>query len=98
MPRFSAKEIKIKLKAVFWDNDISADELYEIYMGRKKNAGSVNRVIIYTRLLNTYDWYTLLKIVPPQKWKEMLSDNVLAVIFPKSLKNKYFHVRRLLFE
>lgn len=97
MASLTVKEIKLKLKTAFWDQNISTEDLYDIFIGKKQNVGSVNCVTIYNRLLNTYDWYTLLKIVPSRKWKEMLSDNVLAIIFPKSLKNKYFYARKLLF-
>lgn len=97
MTKFSNKEIKFKLKSAFWDYNIPPEDLYDVFIGKKQKVGSVDAVLIYNRLLNTYDWYTLLKIVPPGKWKEMLSDNVLAIIFPKSLKNKYSYARKLLF-
>ncbi|HOY32858.1 MAG TPA: hypothetical protein PKW80_13350 [Bacteroidales bacterium] len=97
MNKYTDKEIKIKLKSVFWDHNITSEDLFGIFTGKKKNVGSVNRVIIYYRLLNSYDWYTLLKMVPSGKWKEMLSDPVLENLFPKSLKKKYSYARRVLY-
>jgi hypothetical protein len=98
MTKLSNKEIKLKLKMAFWDYTINPEDLFDVFTGKKKHVGSIDCMLIYSRLLNSFDWYTLLKIVPPQKWKVMLSDKVLDFIYPKSLKNKYAHARKLLFE
>ncbi len=98
MTKLSNNEIKLKLKMAFWDYNISPEDLFNVFIGKKKHVGSIDGMLIYRRLLNSFDWYTLLKIVPTPKWKEMLSDKVLDFIYPKSLKNKYAHARKLLFE
>ena len=99
MEKYSEDEIKKKLKAAFWDVNISADELYEILKSDCDfKKFHVDKKSIYCRILNTYGWYTILKIFSLQEIKSMLKDDVLIKLFPKSLKTKYQYVRRVLFE
>lgn len=97
MNRFSENDIKKKLKKLYWDYPVTGNDLYEVFIGDKKNIGSIDRRHIYGRLLASYDWYALLEMVPRQQWKVMLSDQVLAFLFPASLKNKYKYARKILF-
>jgi hypothetical protein len=45
----------------------------------------------------TYDWYTLLALIPPERLGEALSEPVIEHLHPASLKNRYLYARRILF-
>ncbi|MBI4649533.1 MAG: hypothetical protein HY738_23765 [Bacteroidia bacterium] len=98
MKQLSEEEIKEKLKAAFWDINIDLNLLIETLKSPKNSNNSLDMNFIYSRLLLSIKWYTLLKIVPGSKWPEMFSDEVIKRIFPKSLQKKYIYARSLLLQ
>ena len=91
-------EIKSLLSKLFWDQRVSPDELLQLFTGKIDKIGSIDRSKIYYRILRSYDWYTILKIVPHKNLKAMLSNDVLNRIYPKDLKEKYLYARSVLSE
>lgn len=94
----SEEEIKTILSKINWDTPYSTDQLYRIFTGAESHAGGIDKEWIYLRILNTYNWYTVLKIFPKNELPFLLSDKVIARLFPRQLRNKYLHVRSALFE
>ena len=80
----------------FWDLNTNPDSLLRILNGEIEEADGIDKPHLYRRLLSTYDWYTLLKIVPPENLSQMLDDSVLHSLFPKNLKEKFLYARKLL--
>ena len=81
------------------NTNISENELYLIFTGNKnEKVFNVDKKFIYSRLLNSYDWFTILQIFKMNDLKFLLSDDVLNMLYPRTLKNKYLYVRRVLFE
>jgi hypothetical protein len=96
MNSFSVEEKKRRLEMAFWDLAVDADSLLRLLNGEIEDAGGLDRHGLYRRLLSTYDWYTLLKIIPHERLSQMLDDVVLDRLFPKDLKEKYRYARKLL--
>lgn len=97
--QLSESEIKQKLKAAFWDTNISENDLFLILTGNlNEKKFHIDKNFIYSRILNTYDWFTILQIFKLDDLENMLKDEVLNKLFPRILKNKYLYVRRILFE
>jgi len=86
-----------KLKAAYWDADVSAEQIRRLLAGEIDLAGGIDRVHLYRRLLTTYDWYTLLALIPPERLQEALSEAVLERPYPASLKERYLYARNVLF-
>lgn len=66
--------------------------------GEAERVGGVDKNSIYHKILNGYNWYTVLKIIPKEKLKEVLSEEVVKCLFPQPLRDKYRYVRSGLFE
>jgi hypothetical protein len=64
----SEQEIKLILSKINWDTPLSAGDLYRIFTGAEKNIGGIDKDWIYLRVLNTYNWYTVLKIFPKNEF------------------------------
>lgn len=94
----SEQEIKDILSKINWDTPHDTDELYRIFTGELDHIGGVDKKWIYARILNTFNWYTVLKIIPQDELPRLLSDEVIDKLFPRQLRNKYRHVRSALFE
>jgi predicted nucleotidyltransferase len=54
---------------------------------------------LYGRLLTTYGWYRLLKLIPIKRLKEeALSETVIGRLFPNELRERYEYAGKVLSE
>ena len=89
--------MKEKLAALYWDADVPPEELCRLMRGEIDRIGHIDRINLYRRLLMTYDWYTLLALIPRDRLGEALSAPVLEHLHPASLKDRYLYARNILF-
>jgi hypothetical protein len=89
------EKLKVILKRVVWDYNISEDDLLEIYKGNMEGRG-VNQVQLKAKLLNTYPWHQLIKWFGFETSRGFLKDEIIQMIFPASYRQKLFHAKRIL--
>ena len=94
MTPFSKSEIKKRISRLYWDVKVHPDALHDVLNGKINKVGHIDIVDLYYRMLMTFDWYTILKIVPREKLPELLSDLVIERIRFKDLKDRYLYARR----
>ena len=95
---FSRDKKKALLARLFWDRKPDIEYVLELLDGGPERFAG-DRINLYCRLLSTYGWYTLLKLIPNDRLRdEALSDAVIARLFPGELKKKYEYARRALSE
>ncbi|MBX3045283.1 MAG: hypothetical protein KIT33_10710 [Candidatus Kapabacteria bacterium] len=90
-------ELENALKRVFWDYNIDAKELVDIFYSNSSNS-SINRFMIQTKLLNGLSWHNLVRIVGLNEAIKMLDDNVIKTIFPMTYRNSIKNAKRILSE
>ncbi len=88
-------ELKKKLKLTVWDLDVSADECLDIFLEKKEQKG-LPRTQLIAKLLNTFSWYSLLKLLGAEQAKSMLQDEIICQLFPPQLKRNYQDAKRIL--
>ena len=98
MKTLSEPEIKNMLSRLYWDVKVQPGQLHELLTGKIERIGHVDILNLYYRMLMTYDWYTILKIVPEDKLGELLSDPVLDRIRFRDLKEKFLYAREILLQ
>ena len=91
------KEEVTYLTDVYWDIDVNPDQLCRLFHGDIEQVGHIDRINLYRRLFMTYDWYTLLSLIPPDRLREALSAPVLDRLYPASLKERYLYANSVLF-
>ena len=96
MKQFSKLESESLLSRLYWDVEIEPERLIQLLNGRIDKIGHIDRNNLYYRILTSYDWYTILKLLPGQMLKEALNDSVINRIHIKDLKDKYFYARQFL--
>jgi hypothetical protein len=96
MKRFSKKQIKSLLSKLYWDIEIDPDELYMLLMGEIDKVGPIQQSNLFYRILTSYDWYTILRLIPSKEFNKILEDDILNRIRPKDLKEKYLHARNVI--
>ncbi|MCD4718996.1 MAG: hypothetical protein K8S13_03940 [Desulfobacula sp.] len=98
MKQLTSADKKKMLLSAFWDKNIDGNQLVELVDGKINTLPFFDKKIIYSRLLSTFDWYTLLKLIPEKSLKDVLADDVLERLYPKELKEKYTYARSVLFK
>ena len=92
--KLSQKEKEKILTRIFWDSYINMNELIEMLNTASQNVSDTRQVSVWRRLLNSCDWYTLIKLIPKEKMRVVLSDPILRGIYPKDLQKKYLYARK----
>jgi hypothetical protein len=83
------------IRKVLWDYQLSDEEIMGIYQGRLV-VGGINEVKLKARLLNSYNWYTLVKELGFNNAIEFLKPEVIGYLYPKSLQESYKYAARVL--
>jgi hypothetical protein len=96
MKPLSEPEIKKLLLRLYWDVKVQPDQLYGLLKGKIERIGHVDILNLYYRMLMTYDWYTILRIIPADKLGDLLSDAVIDKIRFKDLKEKFLYARQII--
>jgi hypothetical protein len=98
MKMLSESEIKSMLSRLYWDVNVQPDQLYALFKGKIQRIEHVDIQNLYYRMLTTFDWYTILRIVPADKLGDLLSDAVIDKIRYKDLKEKFLYARQILLQ
>jgi len=75
---------------------IDPNELYRLFSGEIDKIGAIKQSNLFYRILTSYDWYTILKLIPPKDFDKLLGDDILNRIRPKDLKEKYLYARKVI--
>ena len=89
------KKILVLLNKVLWDYDVTDRELLNALEG-KSEIGGLNADKLKARLLNSYNWFTLVNELGLDTARELLKPEVIRYLYPKSLRSKYTYAARLL--
>jgi len=90
------QEIKKLLSNLVWDYNISVEDLQDLIEGRRKRAGHYTREHFFLKLLESYSWFTILKILPPEQILDLLERSNLNKLKRKSLAKKYEYIQKRL--
>ena len=86
------------LQSVMWDYSISVSDMENLLDGKIDKAGHYTRETLFAKMLIGLPWYTIIQLMPLAKVKEMLTDDIISVLWPKPVKKQYEYVRKRLQE
>jgi len=84
------------ISRLFWDmqgKEIDVDDFLE---EKLQAIETIQSQQFFRRLLTSCDWYTLLKLIGPEKLPGILGDPIIDELFPLELKKKYKYARDVL--
>ncbi|MFN3530007.1 MAG: hypothetical protein ACK417_08835 [Bacteroidia bacterium] len=88
--------MKIKIiKPLLWDYQLNDLEIKAIYKGRLV-VGGMDEFKLKARILNSYNWYTLVKELGWHEAKSLLKPEIIRFIHPQGLKKSYLDAARIL--
>jgi hypothetical protein len=79
-----------------WDYDIPPEHCLEVLEGKRETAGHYTGETLFRKLLESYRWFTILKIIPPARIIELLTDKVIGSLRFKSMSDNYEFIRKAL--
>lgn len=88
---------KTLIKKLYWDRHIDPDHIIGLFKDEPENfSGELED--LYRRVLNSCDWYTILKIFSLKKLKkDVLNEQIINRLFPIDLQERYRYARNILF-
>ena len=86
------------LKTIIWDYTVSASDMEELLDGKIDNAGHFTRKKLFVRMLTGLPWYTIIQLLPVENVNEMLTEEIISTLWPKSVKDQYEYIRKRLQE
>ena len=98
MNTLSKPEINNLLSRLYWDVSVEPDQLHGLLNGDIERIGHVDIHNLYYRILTTFDWYTILRIVSADKLSDLLSDPVLDRIRFRDLREKFLYARKIILQ
>jgi hypothetical protein len=84
------------MKSLMWDYKYSPEECLEVLEGKRKTVGHYNEKTLFRKLLESYHWFTILKILDLKRISELLSDDVIQSLRMPSMRKAYQYVRKKL--
>lgn len=92
----SEQEIKENLKLLLWDTTATVDDAYALLMDDVPCRIPMHN--LYQKILTTFPWYLVMKIIPEEKIGFAMSDEVLNGLFPKQMRDNYLNARRFILQ
>ena len=86
------------LNSVMWDYSVSVSDMDELLNGKIDKAGHYTREKLFAKILIGLPWYTIIQLLPVENIKEMLTDEVIGALWPRSVKKQYEYIRKRLQE
>ncbi|MEX0681615.1 MAG: hypothetical protein WD097_09560 [Balneolales bacterium] len=77
------------MKSLMWDYELSPEHCLEVLEGKRKTAGHYNAEMLFQKLIESYRWFTVLKILSPDRIYELLTEDVLDKLRNKKLAEHY---------
>jgi len=88
-------EDRIKLmRSLMWDYNIPPEHCLEVLEGKRERAGHYTEATLFRKLLESYRWFTILRIIPPNRIYTLLTDEVIQSLRFKSLSKRYEFIRQ----
>lgn len=91
---FTLNEKLDLMKSLMWDYNIPPEHCLEVLEGKRELAGHYNEKTLFKKLLESYRWFTILKLIPLNRILELLSDDLIASLRFKSLSKNYEFIRK----
>ena len=89
-------ERKKLISQLLWDYNISTVDIDAVLKGEKQRAGHYTREMLFQKILESYPWFTVLKLFTPVEISCLLTSNTINKLRSPSLKKKYEFVQKRL--
>ena len=82
-----------KLRFLMWDYPISAQECYDVLLGTQQTIGHYDSEKLFRKLLESFSWFAILDILPIDRIRELLSDEMIKSLRNERLRERYGFIK-----
>ena len=83
-------------KQILWDYNISVQDIELVLNGQKEFAGHYNREKLFIKIIESYSWFTVIRLFSPGEILTLLSPDTINKLRSPSLRKKYEFVQKRL--
>ena len=81
---------------LMWDYTFTSSQVQDLFEGRIDRLGHYNREKLFAKLIENFPWYTVIKVLPMEIVRKLLTDEVInSLRFPSMVKNYKYAKKRL---
>ena len=84
------------LNQILWDYNLSTEDIDAVLKGEIKLAGHYSREMIFQKILESYSWFTIIKMFNPNEIQDLLTDKTISKLRLPSLHQNYVFVQKRL--
>ncbi|MCF7796458.1 MAG: hypothetical protein K9N36_01690 [Candidatus Marinimicrobia bacterium] len=92
----NASEKQKLLRQILWDYQIPVSDVEAVLNGDQPTAGHYTREKLIIKLLESYPWFTIIRLISPEEIKEILTPTVIKKLRTKALQQNYEFIRQRL--
>ena len=85
-------------RQLMWDYNISPEEVDKLVNGEAEFAGHYNINRLFIKMLESFPWFTIVKIFEINTIAGLLTDQVINKLRTPALRKTYFYVKKRLHE
>lgn len=76
-----------------WDYDIPPEHCLEVLEGSRNMAGHYNDLSLFRKLIESYRWFTVIRLLPPERISALLTDDLISRLRFDWLKKQYTFIK-----
>lgn len=82
------------MKSLMWDYTIPPEHCLDVLEGTREKAGHYNEYTLFRKLIESYRWFTVIKILDLRRVLELLTDDLIKSLRFKSLSQRYAFIQK----
>jgi hypothetical protein len=82
------------ISKILWDVSVTPEEALSV-LDNGGRVGELDRTAMYNRILRSFSWHVIMRLIPEEQLGSALSDDVLRRVWPLSLRQRYEYARTL---
>ena len=86
------------IRKILWDYNISGEDCISVLEGRQHSAGHYNEQNLFIKVLESFPWYTVMDLVPLDRIRALLTEELINKLRAEQLKKRYEFIRARLSE
>ncbi len=90
---FTREEKLSLMKSLMWDYDIPPEHCLEVLEGTREQAGHYDEYGLFRKMIESYRWYTVIRVLPPERVSELLTENLIAGLRFDWLNKQYTFIK-----
>jgi len=90
---FTREEKLSLMKSLMWDYDIPPEHCLEVLEGTRDKAGHYDEFGLFRKMIESYRWHTVIRILPPERVSELLTENLISGLRFDWLKKQYTFIK-----